>query len=290
MATDSGRELSEAPAVVEGPDFDERVVPEERTRRLSALRARASAFNWRPRQKGAQGEVDLHPPEAPEALADLRAEQAAESLQGYRREVAIYDEVHGVRPDDEVSTDAVIAVSQDGGGWHARWVLAEQDGGLVVRSLAIEPTTRSTPPAGITSSLLRALSPSRIAGAAAHTALQGFPGQDPWPTSLTVKWARREVADHQLQEQSAPRPGRPKLADDLLREVALAYLAEVQVGRGVLRRLGERFKRPETTIRDWVRIARREGWLGPATKSGRRGADPGPRLLAERAAEEGDHR
>jgi hypothetical protein len=137
---------------------------------------------------------------------------------------------------------------------------------------------------------LRALSPSRTAGAAAHTALQGFPGQDPWPASLTVTWARREVSDHELQEQSAPRPGRPKLADDLLRQVALAYLAEVRAGRGVLRRLAERFERPETTIRDWVRIARREGWLGPATKSGRRGADPGPRLLAERLAQqEEDH-
>jgi hypothetical protein len=159
-----------------------------------------------------------------------------------------------------------------------------------VRSLAIEPTTRATPPAGITSSFLRALSPSRIAGEAAHTALEGFPGQDAWWGPLRVKWAQQEVADHQVEAQSAPKPGRPKLSDDLLRQVAIAYLAEMRSGRGVLRRLGERFERPETTIRDWVRIARREGWLGPATKSGRRGADPGPRLLAERPAQqEEDH-
>jgi hypothetical protein len=252
-------ELREAPAVVEGPSSEERLLPDERIARALARQQAGSAF-------------------------------AAKSVADYRRRAKQAEEAYGVRPDEEVSTDAVMAALQEGGDWRARWVLAEQNGGLVVRGLSLEPTTQSTPPSGITSSLLRSLSPSRIAAEAAHAALEDFPGQDVWWASLRVKWAKEEVVEHRLQDQPGPRPGRPKLSDDLLRDVAIAYLEEMRAGRGVLRRLGERFERPETTIRDWVRIARREGWLGPAAKSGRRGADPGPRLLAERPSQdEGSH-
>jgi hypothetical protein len=41
--------------------------------------------------------------------------------------------------------------------------------------------------------------------------------------------------------------------------------------------MSENFDRPEATIRDWIALARRRGYLAP-TKPGRRGAAPGPNL------------
>lgn len=74
-----------------------------------------------------------------------------------------------------------------------------------------------------------------------------------------------------------PRRGRPPLDDDLLAEVAHAYLEEATSGRGLIRRLAHRFDRPEPTVRDWVAAARKRGFLSPATP-GRRGGTPGERL------------
>jgi hypothetical protein len=75
----------------------------------------------------------------------------------------------------------------------------------------------------------------------------------------------------------ARRRGRPELSDELLIEVAQAYIWEAGRGRGALRRMSETFDRPEATIRDWIALARRRGYLAP-TKPGRRGAAPGPNL------------
>ncbi len=75
--------------------------------------------------------------------------------------------------------------------------------------------------------------------------------------------------------------GRTPLTDDHLRSVAVAYLEETGPGkgRGALQRVVARFDRPEGTVRTWLRMARREGWLGPGMQ-GRAGAEPGPRLRA----------
>jgi hypothetical protein len=74
------------------------------------------------------------------------------------------------------------------------------------------------------------------------------------------------------------RKGRPPLPDELLEEVALAYLEEAKSGRGLTGRLAARFGRPNETIRDWVHACRKRGYLSPGT-TGRRGAQPGERLL-----------
>jgi hypothetical protein len=73
------------------------------------------------------------------------------------------------------------------------------------------------------------------------------------------------------------RRGRPELSDELLVQVAEAYIDEAGRGRGVTRRVAERFDRPEPTIRDWITTARRRGYLAQTTP-GRRGAAPGPNL------------
>jgi hypothetical protein len=79
--------------------------------------------------------------------------------------------------------------------------------------------------------------------------------------------------------------GRAPLSDDHLRSVAEAYLAATAPGAGgaVIAGLGEQFGRPAATVQHWIKRARRDGWLGPGVK-GRSGAEPGPRLIAERAA------
>ncbi|MFJ8439947.1 hypothetical protein [Kitasatospora griseola] len=73
------------------------------------------------------------------------------------------------------------------------------------------------------------------------------------------------------------RRGRPVLDDELLRQVAHAYLSEAVRGPGLTARLAERFDRPEPTIKDWIKAARNRGFLSPAIP-GRRAAGPGPRL------------
>lgn len=79
---------------------------------------------------------------------------------------------------------------------------------------------------------------------------------------------------------SKPRSGgRGALSDELLRSVAVAYLAETAPGRptGAVKRIATEFERPEETVRSWIARARKAGWLGPSVK-GRAGAEPGPRL------------
>lgn len=75
--------------------------------------------------------------------------------------------------------------------------------------------------------------------------------------------------------------GRQMLSDDLLRQVAEAYLRETAPAQppGAMGRLAAEFDRPEETMRSWITRARARGWLGPSRK-GRRGAEPGPRLTA----------
>lgn len=77
--------------------------------------------------------------------------------------------------------------------------------------------------------------------------------------------------------------GRTAMTDSFLRDVALSYLRETAPGKpqGATRRLAEAYGRPEQTIRTWIARARKEGWLGPSAK-GRAGAEPGPRLQAEK--------
>lgn len=69
------------------------------------------------------------------------------------------------------------------------------------------------------------------------------------------------------------------MTDELLRDIARAYLEESSgdKDRAVVKRLEERFGRPRGTIVTWISRARKEGWLGPATR-GRVGAEPGPKL------------
>ncbi|MFD9517687.1 hypothetical protein [Streptomyces sp. NPDC059979] len=112
-------------------------------------------------------------------------------------------------------------------------------------------------------------------------------------TLLALEEARRGGTQLPTAERTASREepghprrgGRPLITDDLLRQLAEAYLEETAAGKpaGALRRVAARFDRPTETIRTWLARARKEGWLAPAVK-GRAGGEPGPKLLVYRMA------
>lgn len=246
MSRSRAPRFDQHPPHVEAPTEDEQVTPEERPRRRRADIRTGNVF-------------------AASSAADYRARAKADRA------------MFQARPDEDVWTDAVAAVEQRTEGWQARWVLAEHDGDVVVRSLCLEPSGRSTPAGGVTSNLLRALSPAQAAAAATEVLAARSEARD--LDGIRLRYAKLAAQDMGPKPPGTPRRGRPPLPASLLQEVAVAYLEELPRGRGVLRRLSERFERPETTMRDWVRAARDREYLTRATQPGRRGALPGPRLL-----------
>ena len=199
--------------------------------------------------------------------------------------------------------------------WVAHGRLAPRPGGVVMTQLAVTPDApwfegRSLseesdytlhvggpPPenwmpegGGITSGLLRKL-PLGIVFAGMQALIHGS------DASPDMKWFLAHIAQDYpdwrkaIEEtsgdpnpevgQGKARSGRPKTPDEFLRQVALAYL-ELSGTRGAHALLGKRFDKSENAIKEAIRMARREGWLAPG-QAGRRGAYPGPLLLAERS-------
>jgi hypothetical protein len=150
---------------------------------------------------------------------------------------------------------------------------------------------------GITGAFLRGIPIGRIL-AWAHEAMADKEWHDKGLTMLGFSGTKvvpaPELADHvrAALERTAAIParrrGRPPLPDELLEDVALAYLEEAKRGRGLTRRLATRFDRPEETIRDWIHTCRVRGYLSPGA-TGRRGAQPGIRLLGPSKNEEEEH-
>lgn len=154
--------------------------------------------------------------------------------------------------------------------WQGDDIAAEGDvsrrsTGLVISRLEVR--SPASEPVGLTHQLLRKVPLGKILAVArarfaqnesAHLRLAGGPSAGTLP------------------------PGRVQVTDELLRQVASAYLEETRPGkdRAVLQRLADRFQRPKGTVRTWLGRAREEGWLGPGVQ-GRPGAEPGPRLLDE---------
>ncbi|MEU8752017.1 hypothetical protein AB0C88_16140 [Streptomyces chartreusis] len=148
--------------------------------------------------------------------------------------------------------------------WSVEGDVARNAQGLVISRL--ELISKDLSGNGVTGGLLRRVAVSDILHVArAHVALAVH--------AETDAPAFPEVS-------SKPRSGgRGALSDELLRGVAVAYLAETAPGRpaGAVKRMAKEFERPEETVRSWIARARKGGWLGPSVK-GRAGAEPGPRL------------
>lgn len=208
--------------------------------------------------------------------------------------------------ESQARTDAIGAVVEESlDGWQVRWVVAEQAGVLVVRSVHLEPIGTATPEGGITARLLRELSPIRTLACFDPTATQEGGGAVDEYTTLAVQFAREAVTRVGPDPLPGRVRGRPRLPEDLLARVAMAYLEEFPRGRGILARVGERPEViraaadnqrtgstrggpiPAETVRDWVRRGRVEGFL-TGTKVGRAGATPGPRLVEYLRTRTGD--
>lgn len=214
-----------------------------------------------------------------------------------------------IDPDDSGHpNDALVVLEVEAGGWRATWTVAEQLGGYVARSLHLEPIGATTPASGITTNLLRELSPRRYLGALNTEAgtevldwLDAIAGEAPAPTSTSEALADQYRGDLQRGgpdwlQPPAPQPqpeirrgGRPRVPDHELAQVSEAYLEELRTGQsGVTTRIRKRLAkefgyRQDTTVRDRIRMCRDRGWLtrGEA-QQGKSGATPGPRLLAWR--------
>ncbi len=157
-----------------------------------------------------------------------------------------------------------------------------------------ESAAERPPFEGITGALLRSIPVGRIL-AWAHEAMASSEWRTKGLTMLGLS-GTKVVQEPELEphvraalERTATVPnrrkGRPPLPEDLLEDVAWAYLEEAKRGRGLTRRLAVRFDRPEETIRDWIHACRIRGYLSPGV-TGRRGAQPGERLLVSDNKEE----
>lgn len=181
------------------------------------------------------------------------------------------DEVHiraDVRPGAQSATEGEVVAAFEcrpsTDEWLATGDVSRAAQGLVISRL--ELTAKDQSGSGITGSLLRRIQITDILHVTrAHVTLAVHGG--PERPAVT----REAGASHS--------GGRAALSDELLRSVAVAYLAETAPGQptGAVKRIAQEFGRPDETIRSWIARARKAGWLGPSVK-GRAGAEPGPRL------------
>ncbi|MFR0358648.1 hypothetical protein [Streptomyces sediminimaris] len=156
------------------------------------------------------------------------------------------------------------------GEWLAKGEIARGSQGLVISRVELQ--AHNPAGSGITGSLLRRIQ----VGDVLHVARA--------VTARAAQSTRAPAPEYPLWQPRSS--GRGALSDELLRGVAVAYLAETAPGRpaGAVKRMAQEFDRPEETVRSWVARARKAGWLGPSVK-GRAGAEPGP-LLRDLTPEE----
>jgi hypothetical protein len=158
------------------------------------------------------------------------------------------------------------------------------DGSLVIESLAVGPAFEDQlsregddVALGITSQLLRLLSPPRILAACAEQLIvQGH------LLDAAAHHGAPPMSHKQYDLLDRIDQGRPKhaaISDDDLAKFAARYLTHYHRGAPQLRlQLGREFGLTTTQVRDRTNQARRRGYLTPGSQ-GRAGAKPGPRLL-----------
>jgi len=285
MATRSrGSRFTESQPTVHDPLHDDRRTPSELERERSA------AIDLEDRLGGGDYWMKL-------ARDNMTERAFAEALDRQITAAQKASAEAGVATLAERHVDAIAMVQQSDDQWRVRWVVAKRDGAYLVRALHLEPETRSTPAGGITTNLLRELSPSSAAEAAS-TARMG-------PRDPALRMAGLEMFIQRMgpAAEEKSRRGRPRTSDRRLAEVSLLYLKELQKGRGITQRMAYRFTRIDghhvapSTVRDWIRRARVEGFLSEG-QMGRAGATAGPRLLhlptdtlkQQRTSQKGDPR
>ncbi|MDU8998192.1 hypothetical protein [Streptomyces mirabilis] len=225
------------------------------------------------------------PPRSPSGFISAERAQALRRMEPIREAAAQALPVRLYHPleDADAGVIAHFSYTPAGEGWSVFGDVTRGPRGLVISRLQITPESDSS---GVTGSLLRKIPVGEVLAAVRLNAA--------WETA--AKEATRLVLGQEPAhglfgegDDKAPRRGgRAPITPDLLREVATIYLEETAPGRpaGAMKRMAERFGRPEETLRTWVTRARKDGWLGPSAK-GRAGAEPGPRLVLYRIEAEG---
>jgi hypothetical protein len=176
--------------------------------------------------------------------------------------------IHAPTPEQRSSGSIAAFVYRGEDGWTAIGTISKAFRGLTINHLEVDPAARN---GTVTARMLRDLPLSEILAAAA--------------ASEPVLEALRQIQD-QAPPEIAPemrRPGRAPIPDETLRRVAELYLEETAPGkeRGAVTRVAAQMDEKPATISRWVFMARKRGWLGPATP-GREGGVPGPLLMLAR--------
>lgn len=169
-------------------------------------------------------------------------------------------------------------------GWRAGGDVSTSSNGLVISRLEVWPGGDGSQ--SVTAGILRQVPVGAIvATVRAHATFEAAQGEATRAAGLGEPMPKTLGGAADTPQR---RGGRAPLSDELIADVAVAYLEETLPGKGsgATKRLAERFERPEETVRAWVARARRDGWLGPGSK-GRPGAAPGPRLLQSGRLHEG---
>lgn len=171
------------------------------------------------------------------------------------------------QPDDDWHRHCAAFTYDSGEGWTATGTLTRtRRRGVIITEIRFHgPTDDDGEPGAVTSAALRHIPTGEIIATAMHSDALPPYEQTPQPASREPK----------------RQPGRQPLSDDLIRDVAIRYLAETDPGlpRGAIQRLANYYDKPAQTISRWVMRARADGWLGAAVP-GREGGGPGPLLLA----------
>src|SRR6266511_2329508 len=145
-------------------------------------------------------------------------------------------------------------------GWFVSGYLSRLPSGeFVVRQLAIEPEHAGQ--MGITGDVLRSINVTQIVAKVRAYLLAAPDAAVVLDEHLSEDAVQALAAGVELAAQLPTRRGRTM---EELERFALVCLEEFDLrGRGWFERVVEREDRPRETLRDWLRAAKRGGWLAP---------------------------
>ncbi|WP_327069241.1 hypothetical protein [Kitasatospora sp. NBC_01302] len=215
-------------------------------------------------------------PRSPSGFIGARQAALLRQIQEAAEDAANALPVRTFYPTEESAAHGVVAhfeCSLDN-SWTIFGDVSRNAHGLIISRMEITPAENST---GVTGGLLRKIPTGEILASVRTKAAWEAAQRE----GTRVLLGEEPVAGlfNDEDAKGSQRGGRARITPALLREVATAYLEETGPGvpSGAMKRMAERFGRPEETVRTWVTRARKDGWLGPGAK-GRTGAEPGPRL------------
>jgi hypothetical protein len=171
--------------------------------------------------------------------------------------------IHAPSPEQQAK-GAIAAFTHHGAeGWTASGTITRTFKGLTISHLEIDPAAVNE---SVTAAILRKIPLGEILAEAAAS--------QPVINAVVRLLTERPV---EAPPQDTRRPGRTPLSDALLERITVGYLAELQAGKGAVKRLAEKEGQSTATISRWLHRARERGWLAAAAQ-GREGGEPGPRL------------